>query len=81
MAKSRKIPVQIYLEPEQERIIRLLSKGSGKSKAAIIRDCITRFTASLPIEDDPALKVMNLGSSGKGEIAEKHDEYLSSDET
>ena len=76
MKKLKKIPVQIYLDPEQQRIIGLLSKTSGKSKAAIIRSCISSFIASLPLEKDPALNIMNLGASGKKDIAEKHDDYL-----
>ena len=76
MKKLKKIPVQIYLDPEQQRIIGLLSKTSGKSKAAIIRSCITHFIAGLPLEKDPALNIMNLGASGKPDIAEKHDDYL-----
>jgi len=76
MKKLKKIPVQIYLDPEQQRIIGLLSKTSGKSKASISRSCISNFIASLPLEKDPALNIMNLGASGKKDIAEKHDDYL-----
>ena len=76
MKKLKKIPVQIYLDPEQQRMISLLSKTSGKSKAAIIRSCIYNFIASLPLENDPALNIMDLGASGKKDIAEKHDDYL-----
>jgi len=53
MKKLKKIPVQVYLDPEQQRIIGLLSKTSGKSKAAIIRLCISNFIANLPLEKDP----------------------------
>jgi len=76
--RLKKIPIQVYLEPEQERIIRLLSKTSGKSKAAVIRSCISRFIASLPLEQDPAMDIMNLGASGKRDIAKRHDDYLNS---
>jgi predicted DNA-binding protein len=76
MKKLKKIPVQIYLDPEQQKIIGLLSKTSGKSKAAIIRSCISSFITRLPLEKDPALNIINLGASGKKDIAEKHDDYL-----
>ena len=76
MKRLKKIPTQIYLEPEQEKIIGLLSKSSGKSKAAIIRSCISKFIASFPLEKDPALDIMNLGASGKKDIAQRHDDYL-----
>ena len=76
MKRLKKVPTQIYLEPEQEKIIDHLSKVSGKSKAAIIRSCITQFIAGLPPEKDPAMGIMNLGESGKKDIAKRHDDYL-----
>lgn len=76
MKKLKKIPIQIYLEPDQDKIIGILSKSTGKSKAAIIRSCISEFIAGIPIKEDPAMNIMNLGDSGKKDIAEKHDEYL-----
>jgi hypothetical protein len=76
MKKPKKTPVQIYLEPQQQKIVDLLSKSSGKSKAAIIRSCISQFIANIPPEKDPALDIMNLGASGRKDIGEKHDDYL-----
>ena len=76
MKRLKKVPIQIYLEPEQDKVIALLSKSSGKSKAAIIRSCISMFLSSIPPEKDPVLDIMNLGSSGKKYIAKKHDDYL-----
>jgi len=76
MKRLRKIPMQIYLEPEQEKIIGLFSRASGKSKAAIIRSCISQFIDNLPPEKDPAMDIMNLGASGEKEIAKRHDDYL-----
>ena len=76
MKKNKKVPIQIYLDPEQIKIIDRLSKASGKSKAATIRTCIAKYIDSLPLENDPALNIMNLGESGKKDIAEKHDDYL-----
>jgi predicted DNA-binding protein len=80
MKRLKKIPIQIYLEPEQQKIIDVLSKTSGKSKAAIIRSCISEFISTLPPTEDPALDIMNLGASGKKDIAERHDDYLISHE-
>jgi hypothetical protein len=31
---------------------------------------------TLPLEEDPAFNIINLGSSGIGDISEKHNEYL-----
>jgi hypothetical protein len=76
MKTHKKIPLQIYLDPGQEKIIGILAKESGKSRAAIIRSCISELIASLPPERDPVLGIINLGASGRDNIAEKHDEYL-----
>jgi len=76
MKRLKKVPIQIYLEPEQDKIVGLLSKSSGKSKAAIIRSCISKHIESLPMENDPALDIMKLGASGKTDISERHDDYL-----
>lgn len=78
MKRLKKIPIQIYLEPDQQKIINILAKSTGKSKAAIIRSCISKFIDALPLSEDPALNIMNLGESGKKDMAEKHDEYLTS---
>lgn len=76
MKTGKKTPFQIYLEPEQEKMIELLSIQTKKSKAAVIRLCISRYMETLPVEEDPALNIINLGSSGIGDISSKHDDYL-----
>ena len=80
MKRHKKTPFQVYLEPEQEKVLGALSRATGKSKAAIVRSCISEFIATLPPDKDPAMDIMNLGSSGKEDIAEKHDDYLTSAE-
>ncbi len=76
MKKLRKIPIRIYLEPNQETIIRRVSEAKGISKAAIIRSCISKFITGISLENDPALNLMNLGDSGKNDISQYHDDYL-----
>ena len=74
--KSKKVPIQIYLDADQFKMIDLLSKASNTSKAATIRNCIAKYLESLPLENDPALNIINLGASDKKDIAAKHDDYL-----
>jgi len=76
MKKNKKKSIQIYLDPEQNKILENLSEKSGRSKAAIIRSCITKYIEQLPVENDPAMNLMNLGASDIKNIAEKHDDYL-----
>jgi hypothetical protein len=76
MKKNRKIPFQLYLDPDQEKMVDHLSQRSGKSKAFIIRLCISKFLENLPPEEDPAMELINLGASGKKDISRRHDDYL-----
>lgn len=71
-----KIAVQIYLDPEQDRVLTHLSKTQNRSKGAIIRACIQEFLSRLPPEQDPILDIVGLGESGHSDLSEKHDDYL-----
>ncbi|MBI5179796.1 MAG: CopG family transcriptional regulator [Nitrospirota bacterium] len=76
MNSLKKKPIQIYIEPRQDNILEVISKNRGVSKAAIIRESLEKFLKELPVEKDPALRIIGLGSSGKTDISEKHDKYL-----
>jgi hypothetical protein len=76
MRENKKVAVQIYLGPEQEGILKALGKATGKSKAAIVRSCISKSLAEIAPESDPAMNIINLGSSGKGDVSDNHDDYL-----
>jgi hypothetical protein len=78
MNKSKKIPFQIYLDPDQEKMVEHLSQSSKKSKAFIIRLCISKYIEGLPLEKDPAMELINLGASEKKDISRRHDDYLAS---
>lgn len=77
MRAAKKRPIQIYLDPEQDRALRAISKKRGISKAEIVRLSLSHFIRSLPVEDDPALEIIALGKSGKTDLSERHDDYLS----
>lgn len=76
MRNLKKKPIQIYVEPRQDNILEAMSKKKGISKAAIIREGIEKFLKELPVGDDPAMRLMGLGNSGKGDLSDKHDKYL-----
>lgn len=75
MALTKK-PIQIYLEPRQDRALRALSKRRGVSIAELIRRSVDTYLVELPVEDDPALEVVGLFRSGRGDLAEDHDRYI-----
>jgi len=76
MRDLKKKPIQVYIEPQQDRALHLLSKRKGVSKAHLIREGIVRLLQDLPVEEDPALGLIGLGRSGKGDVSEHHDRYL-----
>jgi predicted DNA-binding protein len=77
MRKLKKKPIQIYIEPKQNDVLDVLSKKKGVSKAEIIRRSLENLLKELPVEEDPALGLLGLGRSGKRDLSDKHDQYLS----
>lgn len=80
MKRLKKKPVQLYLDPEQDRRLAQLARSMERPKAEVIRMCIDRFLTQLPLENDPALEIVALGGSGRGDLARRHDAYLVSHE-
>lgn len=76
MRTLKKKPIQIYIDRRQDNVLKVLSKKRGVSKAKIIRESLDKFLNSLPLDDDPAMDIIGLGSSGKGDLSTKHDKYL-----
>lgn len=58
-------------------MLEVLAHKRGISKAAILRSGIDKFLKELPVEEDPAMEIVGLGSSRKGDLSEKHDKYIS----
>ena len=75
MNTLKKKPIQIYIEPKQEKVLDALAHKKGVARSEIIRLSLDRYLSELPIEDDPAMNVVSLGKSGKKDLAEKHDKY------
>ncbi|MHB8618740.1 MAG: ribbon-helix-helix domain-containing protein [Chloroflexota bacterium] len=72
-----KKPLQIYLEPGQDRAIRAAAGRSGVSVAEIIRRSVDLYlTTAMPAGQDPSLGLIGLGRSGRHDLAERHDEVL-----
>ena len=69
-------PLQIYLRPDQDTALRQLAKKESVSIAELVRRSVDRLLMNVPIENDPAMRLVGLGHSGKGDLAERHDYYL-----
>ncbi len=76
MEAGSKKPIQIYLDEHQHRALKALARDSGSSVAALVRDSIERYLETVPVEKDPALRIVALGGAGPRDLAGNHDEYL-----
>jgi len=76
MGAPTKRPIQVYLEERQYQALRALAEAQNMSIVELVRRGIDLLLAELPIEDDPAMRIVSLGRSNLGDLAEKHDEYL-----
>lgn len=74
----KKKPIQMYIEPGQDAALAVLARKRGVSKAELIRESIEKYLAALPFEEDPAMELVGLGTSGKRDVSELHDKYLAS---
>lgn len=76
MRKMRERPLQIYLRPDQDAALRARAKTEQVALGVLVRRGIDQLLAQVPIEEDPLMGIIGLGSSGIGDLAERHDYYL-----
>lgn len=76
MAKLTKKPIQVYLRQDQLEALRAMSSRRGESIAGLVRDGVDKLLDEIPLEEDPLMDIIGIYDSGIGDLAEKHDEYL-----
>lgn len=69
-------PIQVYLRPEQIESLRSVAERRKVSLAELIRQGVDRVLADIPVEEDPLWDIIGTFDSGLGNLAEKHDEYI-----
>jgi hypothetical protein len=73
------VRTQIQLEEHTHRRVRLLALERRISMAELIRQFITEGICRESAPPATELAFIGAGSSGKGDIAERHDDYLDED--
>jgi hypothetical protein len=77
MARLAKRPLQVYLDPNQERVARAVAQRERISLAELVRRSLDSYLSDLvPPEADPSLGIIGLGHSGRPDLAENHDEVV-----
>lgn len=76
MRTMRERPLQVYLRPDQDKALRQLAEKEGTSLAELVRRGIDRLLREMPVEDDPAMRIIALGRSNKKDLSTAHDRYI-----
>jgi hypothetical protein len=66
---------QIYLEPEQHRLLKREAAAKGVSLAELLRQLARDHLHTEPQREDFA-RIVGLGRSGVADVSEDHDRYL-----
>jgi len=51
-------------------------RKKGVSKTEIIWESLDKFLREIPLEEDPGMGLIGLGSSGKRNLSDNHDKYV-----
>ena len=76
-----KARTMIYLDSEELSVLRAEARASGISLAELLRRLLRqhieqRSAAAVEPSIAAYLRIVGLGSSGKSDVAERHDAYL-----
>ena len=78
--RRRPKPLQIYLQPDQDRVLRAVAEREHVSLAELIRRSIDCYLMDmLPPETDPSLGLIGLGHSQRPDLSISHDELVASE--
>lgn len=75
-----KARTMVYLDAEQLQALRAEAKAQGISLAELLRRLVQEHLEKrqdiAPVPPSAFLRIVGLGSSGQGDISERHDDYL-----
>ena len=78
--KTRNVrePLQIYMAPDERRLLDMMAEQTGLSRAEVLRQGLRRFAAEKVGSDGPVQTFMRemRGKPLPADIAEAHDEHL-----
>ncbi len=74
------VKTQIYLEVEQQKILKDLAKQEHISFSGLIRQTIDQYITLFKIATDrkprKKLSIIGIGASGLTDVSENHDKYV-----
>ena len=75
------MPFQVQLERRQHEQLKALAERREQSMGSLIRESVTQYLTSQPIEDDPLYGILGMFTEDPGDLpygdeAQNHDAYL-----
>jgi len=71
---------QIYLEPEQQKVLRKVAKQEHTSVSGLIRQLVEQYIGLVEINGDSVpqkkLSIIGIGNSEFTDVSENHDKYV-----
>ena len=73
---------QLYLDEEEHKILKGLSRKTGKSIGQLVREAVDELYCGNKIlekplsDEDPIWKFIGAGKSSETDVSRKHDRYL-----
>jgi hypothetical protein len=75
-----KVKTMVYLEREQLKALRARARAERISLAELVRRIVDRHLeqpgAPPPVSPDLFARIVGLGTSGRTDVADRHDDYL-----
>jgi hypothetical protein len=66
----------MFIDEGLERDLQALARRKGVSVSALVRESLSRYVAEENGRQKFTLSFLGVGSSGRKDIAERHEEYL-----
>ena len=74
------VKTQVYLDSEQQKILKKLAKQEHVSVSGLIRSTMERYINLFKIASDSkprkALSIIGIGANGLTDVSENHDKYV-----
>lgn len=79
MSLTRK--VMVLFEPGRYLRLKAQAHARGMSVGSLVREAVEKHLfeggqGHVPVEEDPAMRIVGLGRSARGDLARRHDAYL-----
>ncbi len=75
-----KTRTMVYLDPQQHKGLKARARAEGVSLAELVRRLVKEHLrqrqALPPVPSAAYTKIVGLGSSGRRDVSDRHDEYL-----